>query len=86
MLEEQIIRKVWPLVKAREAEKVVRYGMPADRITEEAAAWEADLLVVASHGKGWLDRLLIGSVTERLLNQLPTSLLVLPAHVYAEAP
>jgi nucleotide-binding universal stress UspA family protein len=85
MLEEQIIREVWPLVKAREAEKVVRYGMPLDRITEEAAAWEADLLVVASHGKGWLDRLLIGSVTERLLNQLPTSLLVLPAHVYAEA-
>ncbi|HUL04355.1 MAG TPA: universal stress protein [Gemmatimonadales bacterium] len=84
MLEEQIIREIWPLVQARDAEKVVRYGLPADRIIEEAAAWEADLLVVASHGKGWLDRLLIGSVTERLLNQLPTSLLVLPAHAYVQ--
>jgi len=79
MLEEQIARQVWPLVRATNAEKVVRYGMAADRITSEAAEWHADLLVVGSHGKGWFDRLLIGSVTERLLNQLPTSLLVLPA-------
>lgn len=84
MLEEQVTREIWPLVKALGAEKVVRYGVPVDRIIEEAAAWEADLLVVASHGKGWLDRLLIGSVTERLLNQLPTSLLVLPAHAYVQ--
>jgi len=34
--------------------------------------------VVGSHGKGWVDRLLIGSTTERLLNRLPTSLLIVP--------
>ena len=28
LLEEQIIREIWPLVKARDAEKFVRYGPP----------------------------------------------------------
>jgi len=36
-------------------------------------------VVVGSHGKGWVDRLLLGSTTERLLDQLPASLLVVPA-------
>jgi nucleotide-binding universal stress UspA family protein len=85
MLEEQVIGQVWPLVKSRAADKFVRYGMPVELITEEAAEWGADLVVVGSHGKAWLDRLLIGSVTERLLNRLPTSLLVVPAHSQVKA-
>ncbi len=44
----------------------------------EAAAWRAELIVVGSHGKGWIDRLLIGSVTEDLLNNLPCAVLVVP--------
>lgn len=59
-------------------ERVVRRGRADEEIAEEAAAWHADLLVLGSHGKGWIDRLLIGSTTERLLNRLPTSLLVVP--------
>jgi Universal stress protein family len=35
--------------------------------------------VVGSHGKGWVDRILIGSTTERLVTELPTSILVVPA-------
>ncbi|KPK05524.1 MAG: hypothetical protein AMS20_06300 [Gemmatimonas sp. SG8_28] len=55
-------------------------GSPARTIADEAAAWEADLVVVGSHGKGWVDRVLLGSTTERLLNRLPCSTLVIPAH------
>ena len=57
---------------------VVRQGIAVDVIAEEAARWEADLIVVGSHGKGWAHRMLIGSSTERLLNLLPASLLVVP--------
>jgi len=85
MLEEQVSKQVWPLVKMASAEKVIRTGVPGEVIAEEAAQWAADLVVVGSHGKGWLDRLLIGSVTERLLDQLPTSLLVLPAFAHVKA-
>lgn len=59
-------------------DRVVRTGIAEDEITEEAAVWHADLVVIGSHGRGWIDRLLIGSTTERLLNRLPTSLLVVP--------
>ena len=59
-------------------DRVVRRGRPDEEIAEEAAAWQADLIVAGSHGRGWIDRLLIGSTTERLLNRLPSSLLVVP--------
>ena len=59
-------------------DRVVRCGRADEEIAEEASAWGADLLVIGSHGRGWIDRLLIGSTTERLLNRLPTSLLVVP--------
>ena len=59
-------------------DRVVRRGRADEEIAEEAVAWRADLLVLGSHGKGWIDRLLIGSTTERLVNRLPTSLLVVP--------
>lgn len=59
-------------------DRVVRRGRPDEEIVEEAAVWQADLIVAGSHGRGWIDRLLIGSTTERLLNRLPTSLLAVP--------
>jgi nucleotide-binding universal stress UspA family protein len=59
-------------------ERIVRHGRVDEEIAEEAVAWRADLVVVGSHGRGWIDRMLIGSTTERLLNRLPTSLLIVP--------
>lgn len=71
-------QEVWPLVRFPGAERIVRSGDPALELAAEAAGWHADLLVVGSHGKGWVDRALLGTVTERLLNHLPVSLLVVP--------
>ena len=59
-------------------ERVTRRGPAADTIAAEARAWGADVVVVGSHGKGWADRLLIGSVAERLLALLPAAVLVVP--------
>jgi len=66
------------LSRVQSDDRVVRRGRADEEIAEEAVAWRADLVVLGSHGKGWIDRLLIGSTTERLLNRLPTSLLVVP--------
>jgi nucleotide-binding universal stress UspA family protein len=76
--EDELERTVWPLIGRAEAERLVRYGPAAATIASAAAEWHADLLVVGSHGKGWVDRVLIGSSTERLLNTLPTAMLVVP--------
>jgi nucleotide-binding universal stress UspA family protein len=75
---EIIERDVWPMVPLVESGKVIREGVPFDTIVDEAAAWRADVIVVGSHGKKWVDRLLIGSVTEDLLNNLPCAVLVVP--------
>ncbi|HEV2750347.1 MAG TPA: universal stress protein [Gemmatimonadales bacterium] len=76
--EELLQGKVWPLLHAAGVQTLVRYGMTVETILHEATEWRTDLLVVGSHGKGWAERMLVGSVTERLLNHLPTSLLVVP--------
>lgn len=76
--ERAIGAEVPALLDGCEADIVVRRGRPAAAITTEVRQWRADLVVVGSHGKGWADRLLIGSTSERLLNVLPTSVLVVP--------
>lgn len=79
-------RLVAPLGDVAAAERVVRRGTAAEAVEAEAEAWGADLVVVGSHGKRWLDRLLVGSTTERLLNTLTTSLLIVPAARAAARP
>lgn len=59
-------------------DRVVRQGLADEEIVAEVADWKADFLVIGSHGRGWMDRMLIGSTTERLLNRLPASLIVVP--------
>jgi nucleotide-binding universal stress UspA family protein len=85
LAEELLEHEVWPRVKTPNVEKIVRHGYVVDTLIREATEWKADVLVVGSHGKRWAQRVLLGSVTERLLNQLPTSLLVAPVGVAAEA-
>lgn len=71
-------RSLAPLAASVPEEQVVRRGPAAETIADEVASWHADLLVVGSHGKGWVDRMLVGSTTERLMAALPTSVVVVP--------
>jgi len=75
---ERIEHDVWTLLPIPDHHKVIRSGVAMETIAQEATAWRADIIVVGSHGKGWMDRLLIGSVTEDLLNDLPAAVLVVP--------
>lgn len=83
MSEQLLAQDVWPAIRTPEVEKIMRHGMAVETILREVTDWRADLLVVGSHGKGWAERMLVGSVTERLLNHLPTSLLVVPTRAAA---
>jgi nucleotide-binding universal stress UspA family protein len=85
LAQETLERDVWPLVKTPRVDRLVRHGMVVETLLREASDWQADVLVVGSHGKGWAQRVLLGSVTERLINHLPTSLLVAPVGVAAAA-
>jgi nucleotide-binding universal stress UspA family protein len=82
-----IEKEVWPLVTTSGAEKTIAYGPAASTIAQEGKTWGADLIVVGSHGKGWFERVLVGSVTERLVHELPASVLVVPvSSVLTHAP
>ena len=55
---------------------VVIKGPPERELIEEAIEWQADLIVVGSHGKGFWGRLTLGSVTDAVVHHAPCSVLV----------
>ena len=49
----------------------------SDRILIELAQnWQADLIIVGSHGQGFWGRMLLGSITDSLVHHAPCSVLV----------
>ncbi|HSH30582.1 MAG TPA: TSUP family transporter [Thiohalobacter sp.] len=59
-----------------EVEGLVQEGVPSEVITGLARERNADLIVTGSHGRGGLERVLLGSVSERILNETPCAVLV----------
>lgn len=55
---------------------VVRSGAPLPELLAAARGARADVVVVGARGVGGLERLLLGSVAEGVLNQSPASVLV----------
>lgn len=53
-----------------------RYGTPAKEIVQAAADFHADLVVVGTHGRTGLKRLVLGSVAEKVLRTAPCQVLV----------
>lgn len=53
---------------------VVR-GSPADEIITQATSHHADVIVMGTHGRKGLDRLLAGSVAEKVVRHAPCSVL-----------
>ena len=60
-----------------DAEPLVEVGEPGPTICEVAARVGADVVVLGSHGHGWLQRMLIGSVSNHVLQHAPCPVLVM---------
>ena len=50
---------------------VLRTGVPYKEIVGAAARERADLIVIGTHGRGGLDRALLGSVADRVIRLAP---------------
>lgn len=53
-----------------------RYGSPAGEIIEQAEKWDADLVVVGSHGRSKLGQFILGSVAQRVVTEAHCSVRV----------
>lgn len=58
----------------------VREGPVAQEVLAKAAGMSADLIVLGTHGRSGFERLMLGSVTEKVLRKAPCPVLTVPRH------
>jgi nucleotide-binding universal stress UspA family protein len=66
-------------------EKIIRHGRPFIEIIHVAKEENADLIVIATHGRGGLEHALFGSVAEKVVRKAPCPVLSirLPGHEFS---
>jgi len=74
---EAAMQKVLGQCQAGEVETAIRFGDPGHEIAHYAKEIPADLIVLPSHGRRGLTRLLLGSVTDRVVHLAHCPVLVL---------
>ena len=62
-------------VGERLTERVLIEGTPSEEIIDYAGEADCDLVVMGTHGRGGIDRLLLGSVAERVVRTAPVPVL-----------
>lgn len=90
-MKEAALRHLQTLIPANlgqnlSIEKVVIEGKPSHAIAEFARRQGADMIVVGTHGRAGLTRMLLGSTAEHLLREAPCQVLVVKRKVSDEEP
>lgn len=75
---ENTLKLTKQIIKDEEVfiESDILVGSPESRIVECAEEFEADLIIVGSHGYNKWERLLLGSVSDSVIHHAPCSVLV----------
>ncbi len=63
-------------IDGRKPETIVKEGSPDAEIIATAHAWKADVLVVGTHGRGGIGRVLLGSTAESIVRKSAVPVLV----------
>jgi len=58
-----------------EVERIISEGTPSRGIVDHARETGCDIVVMGTHGRGGIDRLLLGSVAERVVRTCPIPVL-----------
>jgi nucleotide-binding universal stress UspA family protein len=56
--------------------RFVRDGKPADEILAAAREWQADLIVIGTHGRSGVSRVVLGSTAESVVRHAPCPVVV----------
>lgn len=65
--------------------RVIEAGDVAEHVTRAAADLQARLLVVGTHSRGKLARLILGDTTQSILQRTPCPVVVVPLHEAEES-
>ncbi|SFA90689.1 Nucleotide-binding universal stress protein, UspA family [Flavobacterium swingsii] len=57
---------------------LVKEGNYADAILETANIHRVDIVIIGSHSKKWLEKILVGSTTEKILHDTNIPILIVP--------
>ena len=77
---EQTLDTLAQMYNGNELIKFMPEGIhPADDIIKTAENWEADLIVMGTHGRSGLRHLLMGSVAEQILRRSKIPVMVVPS-------
>jgi nucleotide-binding universal stress UspA family protein len=69
-----------------DATLIAETGDPVETIVDQAVGIPADVIVMGTHGRRGFDRLLLGSVAEKVLRKAPCPILTVPPHASVTAP
>jgi hypothetical protein len=70
------LEQIWPVNDRIQVRHVILEGSPAEEIIRYATDQGIDLIVMGTHGRTGLERLLMGSVAEQVVRGAPCSVLV----------
>jgi nucleotide-binding universal stress UspA family protein len=82
--EEEMLRRVQPPDAGVQTEHRMAKGLPAEEIVRLARETQSDLIVMGTHGRTGLRRLLLGSVAEQVIRQAPCPVIVVKTPVAPE--
>jgi len=75
---QQFLDKTKKHLGNKEIKTIVDKGDLADAILKTAEEQHADVIVMGSHSRRWLEEILIGSVTEKVLHHTSIPLFIVP--------
>jgi nucleotide-binding universal stress UspA family protein len=72
---QEVVRRAEQLLNRAgyTVQTAVEEGDPKSKIIDQATQWNAELIVVGSHGRKGIERFLMGSVAEGVLHHAPCS-------------
>jgi len=63
-------------------EVLVKDGDPAEAILKAAKELYADIIAIGSHSRKWLENIIMGSVTEKILHHAAIPIFIIPMREY----
>ena len=80
LLHEFVTRHLSPSMKDVVIKEIVEMGEPHDLIVDWANDNSIDIIVISTHGLTGLSRMILGSVTEKVLRKARCPVLAIPCH------